>query len=50
MSSIRDQKDERRKKKLASVRRQMKNGSLVVRQMTPEERKAFPLRPPAVRP
>ena len=43
MSTIRDQKEERRKQKLASVRRQMKNGSLVIRQMTPEERKAFPL-------
>jgi hypothetical protein len=50
MSSIRDQKEERRRKKLASVRRQMKNGSLVIRQMTPEERKAFPLGSPTVRP
>jgi hypothetical protein len=45
MRTIRDQKDERRRQKLAVVRRQVRNGSLVIRQMTPEERKA----PPAAR-
>jgi hypothetical protein len=39
MKSIRDQQQERRQQKLAEIRRKVKNGSLVIRQMTPEERK-----------
>ena len=50
MKTIRDQREERRKHKLASVRRQVKNGSLVIRQMTPEERKALPLGSTSTRP
>jgi hypothetical protein len=45
MKTIREQQQERRQLKLAGVRRQVKNGSLVIRQMTPEERKLFPVRP-----
>jgi hypothetical protein len=50
MSTIRDQKEERRRKKLADVRRQVKNGSLVIRKMTPEELKTFPAGSPTARP
>jgi hypothetical protein len=49
MKTIREQKDERRKEKLAGVRRQVKNGSLVIRQMTPEERETDPGRPQKAR-
>jgi hypothetical protein len=45
MKTIREQQEERRQVKLAGVRRQVKNGSLVIRQMTPEERKLLPVRP-----
>jgi hypothetical protein len=50
MKTIREQQQERRQQKLAGVRRQVKNGSLVIRQMTPAERKAFLVRPPNARP
>jgi hypothetical protein len=49
MKTIREQQEERRQLKLAGVRRQVKNGSLVIRQMTPEERKLFPVRPATAR-
>jgi hypothetical protein len=39
MRTAKEQQDQRRAEKLAEVRRQMTNGSLVVRQMTPAERK-----------
>jgi hypothetical protein len=50
MTTIRDQKEARRRQKLAHVRRQVRNGSLVIRQMTPEERKAIPVSSPNARP
>jgi hypothetical protein len=49
MKTIREQQEERRQLKLAGVRRQVKSGSLVIRQMTPEERKLLPVRPVKVR-
>ena len=49
MKTIREQQEERRQQKLAGVRRQVKNGSLVIRQMTPEERELFPARPEKAR-
>jgi hypothetical protein len=36
--------DERRKEKLASIQEQIDRGTLTVRKMTPEERKAHPPR------
>lgn len=43
--SSRDLANERREEKLASIREQVDNGSLVIRQMTAEERKRNPPRP-----
>ena len=37
--------EERRKEKLALVQQQIDEGSLTIRQMTPEERKKYPPRP-----
>jgi hypothetical protein len=42
MKTIREQVEDRRQSKLKSIRRQVKTGRLVVRQMTPEERERFP--------
>jgi hypothetical protein len=42
MKTIREQVEERRQSKLKSIRRQVKTGRLVVRQMTPAERAEFP--------
>jgi hypothetical protein len=38
MKTIREQEEERRNAKLAAIRRKVKSGSLVVREMTAEER------------
>jgi len=46
MKTIRQQEDERRRAKLAHVRRKMADGSLVVRQMTREERARYPAAAP----
>jgi hypothetical protein len=45
MTSIREQQHVRREKKLAEIRRKVEKGSLVIRQMTPEERSMYPARP-----
>jgi hypothetical protein len=37
--------EEKREAKLELVREQVQNGSLVIRQMTPEERRRYPRRP-----
>ncbi len=42
MKTARERNDERRREKLRDVRRQIKEGSLVVRQMTAAERNAHP--------
>jgi len=41
----RERAEEKRAEKLEVVREQVKNGSLVIRQMTEEERRRFPPRP-----
>jgi hypothetical protein len=38
---------EKREEKLRNIREQVAEGKLVIRQMTPAERKRFPLRDPA---
>lgn len=45
MKTIQEQREERRQAKLAHMRRQVKAGRLVVRQMTAEERDGDPLFP-----
>jgi hypothetical protein len=40
-----DRAAEKRKEKLEEVRRQVEDGSLTIRKMTPKERKANPPRP-----
>jgi len=43
--STADIANERREAKLDSLREQVENGSLVIRQMTAQERKRYPPRP-----
>jgi hypothetical protein len=42
----RERAEEKRAEKLAVVREQVENGSLVIRQMTAEERRRYPPLPP----
>jgi len=49
MTSIRQRQQERREQKLAEIRWKVEKGSLVIRQMTPEERRMYPVRPPKAR-
>ena len=44
MKTQKERAEERRKEKLAQIQDQIDDGSLTVRQMTPEERKAEPPR------
>lgn len=44
--TVREQQDKRREDKLKQVQQQVDEGSLVIRKMTPDERKANPPRPP----
>jgi len=46
MKSGREKAEEKRQAKLAQVEEQVKEGSLVIRQMTDEERQKYPPRPP----
>jgi hypothetical protein len=46
MKTARERAEEKRAEKLENVREQQKNGSLVIRQMTDEERRRYPPRPP----
>jgi hypothetical protein len=41
---MRDKSEEQRQEKLAIIREQIKNGTLVIRQMTDEERELYPPR------
>lgn len=53
MKTARERAEEKRAEKLAEVRQQVKSGSLVIRQMTDEERRQYPPVPeraPAKRP
>ena len=45
MKTQQQRAEQRRKEKLAQIQEQVEDGSLVIRQMTPEERKANPPRP-----
>jgi hypothetical protein len=47
MKSTREKAEEKREAKLAQVREMVDTGSLVIRQMTDEERLRYPARPPA---
>jgi hypothetical protein len=45
MKSGREKAEEKRQAKLAQVQEQVDDGSLVIRQMTEEERRRYPPRP-----
>jgi hypothetical protein len=45
MKTLAQRQEERRKLQLELIDKQIKEGTLVVRQMTPEERAKFPARP-----
>lgn len=45
MKTARERAEEKREEKLADVRQQVENGSLVIRQMTAAERQRYPARP-----
>jgi hypothetical protein len=47
MKTARERAEEKREEKLALVREQVASGSLVIRQMTDEERRLYPPRPDA---
>ena len=44
MKTAKERQEEQKRAKLALIRKQVKTGKLVIRQMTPEERKKFPPR------
>lgn len=45
MKTTQDRQRDERERKLAEIRRQLDQGTLTIRQMTPEERRANPPRP-----
>ena len=45
MKTAQERAEERRREKLAAVEKQVRDGSLVVRKMTAEERARYPPRP-----
>jgi hypothetical protein len=45
LKTAQERAEERRREKLAEVEKQIRDGSLVVRKMTAEERARFPPRP-----
>jgi hypothetical protein len=45
MKTARERAEEKREAKLELVREQVQNGSLLIRQMTDEERRRYPPRP-----
>lgn len=46
MKTPAERKEEARQKKLDEIREQVDSGGLVIREMTDEERKKFPPKPP----
>jgi hypothetical protein len=50
MKTTRERAEEKREEKLALVREQVASGSLVIRQMTDEERRLYPPRPTVRKP
>jgi hypothetical protein len=49
VQTARERAEAKRAEKLKLVREQVESGSLVIRQMTDEERRRFPRRPPEPR-
>ncbi|HEV3127648.1 MAG TPA: hypothetical protein VGY32_01620 [Solirubrobacteraceae bacterium] len=49
MKTTRERAEEKRQEKLELVRAQVESGSLVIRQMTAEERRKYPPRPEQVK-
>jgi hypothetical protein len=47
LKTARERAEEKRLEKLEHVQEEVKSGSLVIRQMTDEEREKYPPRPPA---
>jgi len=47
MTTPKERQEEQRREKLRRMEEQIRKGSLVVRQMTPEERERNPPRPPS---
>jgi protein subunit release factor B len=47
MTSTQERAEQRRRQKLAEVQAQIRSGSLIVRQMTADERTRYPPRPDA---
>ncbi len=45
MKSIQERQQQERERKLADIQRQLDDGSLTIRKMTPEERRENPPRP-----
>lgn len=50
MKSTQDRQRDERERKLADIRKQLDQGTLTIRQMTPEERRENPPRPREPRP
>lgn len=48
-SPMQQRQQEKREEKLQDIREQVAEGKLVIRQMTPDERKRFPPREPGAR-
>jgi hypothetical protein len=46
MKSTRERAEDKRREKLEAVRAQVESGSLVIREMTDEERRLYPPHPP----
>jgi hypothetical protein len=46
VKTAREKAEEKRQAKLALIREQLDSGSLVIRQMTDQERRRYPPRPP----
>ena len=49
MKTTRERAADKRQEKLDLVQEQVKSGSLVIRQMTDEERRRYPRRPPRIK-
>ena len=50
VKTARERAEEKRQEKLDFVREQVKNGSLVIRKMTADERRRYPQRDPDAKP
>lgn len=50
MKTVQERQQEERERKLAEIQRQLDEGTLKIRKMTPEERNANPPKPRVARP